>query len=87
MSMKSFNLNSNDHFIPTGNLITHNIPCTHFRNSLCLCVAVFSSLSLNLLPERAATFTVFDDVVQIVSGYQGNKPSAMVIHLISFMSL
>ncbi|XP_026140624.1 protein FAM171A1-like isoform X2 [Carassius auratus] len=34
---------------------------------------VFSSLSLDLLPERAATLMVYDDVVQIVSGYQGSK--------------
>ncbi|XP_062841568.1 protein FAM171A1 [Trichomycterus rosablanca] len=34
---------------------------------------VFSSLSLNLLPERAATLMVYDDVVQIISGYQGSK--------------
>ncbi|XP_042597048.1 protein FAM171A1 [Cyprinus carpio] len=34
---------------------------------------VFSSLSLDLLPERAATLMVYDDVVQIVSGYQDSK--------------
>lgn len=34
---------------------------------------VFSSLSLDLLPERAATLMVYEDVVQIVSGYQGSK--------------
>lgn len=33
--------------------------------------AVFSSLSLGLLPERSATLMVYDDVVQIVSGFQG----------------
>lgn len=32
---------------------------------------VFSSLSLGLLPERSATLMVYDDVVQIVSGFQG----------------
>ncbi|XP_043923440.1 protein FAM171A1 [Protopterus annectens] len=32
---------------------------------------VFSSLSLGLLPERAATLMVYEDVVQIVSGFQG----------------
>uniref|UniRef100_A0A8C5F8J3 Family with sequence similarity 171 member A1 n=1 Tax=Gadus morhua TaxID=8049 RepID=A0A8C5F8J3_GADMO len=32
---------------------------------------VFSSLSLELLPERTATLMVYDDVVQIVSGFQG----------------
>ncbi|XP_026780253.3 protein FAM171A1 [Pangasianodon hypophthalmus] len=34
---------------------------------------VFSSLSLDLLPERAATLIVYDDEVQIVSGYQGSR--------------
>nr|XP_031300440.1 protein FAM171A1 isoform X3 [Camelus dromedarius] len=31
---------------------------------------VFSSLSLGLLPERSATLMVYEDVVQIVSGFQ-----------------
>ncbi|XP_052000102.1 protein FAM171A1-like [Xyrauchen texanus] len=39
---------------------------------------VFSSLSLDLLPERAATLMVYDDVVQIVSGYRGSKPQPWV---------
>lgn len=39
---------------------------------------VFSSLSLDLLPERAATLIVYDDVVQIVSGDQGSKLQARV---------
>ncbi|KAF3691919.1 Protein FAM171A1 Precursor [Channa argus] len=34
---------------------------------------VFSSISLDLLPERAATLTVYEDVVEIVSGLQGLK--------------
>uniref|UniRef100_A0A8C5WK19 Family with sequence similarity 171 member A1 n=1 Tax=Leptobrachium leishanense TaxID=445787 RepID=A0A8C5WK19_9ANUR len=34
---------------------------------------VFSSLSLGLLPERSATLMVYDDVVQIVSGFQGTR--------------
>ncbi|KAK2844564.1 hypothetical protein Q5P01_011223 [Channa striata] len=34
---------------------------------------VFSSISLDLLPERAATLTVYEDVVEIVSGLQGVK--------------
>lgn len=38
-----------------------------------VCFQVFSSLSLDLLPERAATLMVYDDVVQIVSGYQGKS--------------
>lgn len=33
--------------------------------------AVFSSLSLGLLPERSATLMVYEDIVQIVSGFQG----------------
>ncbi|XP_074540544.1 protein FAM171A1 [Halichoeres trimaculatus] len=32
---------------------------------------VFSSISLDLLPERAATLMVYEDVVEIVSGLQG----------------
>ncbi|XP_037641183.1 protein FAM171A1 isoform X1 [Sebastes umbrosus] len=38
---------------------------------------VFSSISLDLLPERAATLTVYEDVVEIVSGLQGlrHQPS------------
>ncbi|CAL8256802.1 unnamed protein product [Boreogadus saida] len=35
---------------------------------------VFSSLSLELLPERTATLMVYDDVIQIVSGFQGTGP-------------
>ncbi|XP_030639428.1 protein FAM171A1 [Chanos chanos] len=34
---------------------------------------VFSSLSLDLLPERPATLMVYEDVVEIVSGYQGSR--------------
>ncbi|XP_034553394.1 protein FAM171A1 isoform X2 [Notolabrus celidotus] len=34
-------------------------------------LVVFSSISLDLLPERAATLTVYEDVVEIVSGLQG----------------
>ncbi|XP_078788765.1 protein FAM171A1 isoform X1 [Oryzias latipes] len=34
---------------------------------------VFSSISLDLLPERAATLMVYEDVVEIVSGLQGVK--------------
>lgn len=34
-------------------------------------VPVFSSISLDLLPERAATLMVYEDVVEIVSGLQG----------------
>lgn len=34
---------------------------------------VFSTLSLNLLPERTATLMVYEDVVQIVSGFQVSR--------------
>ncbi|XP_046906107.1 protein FAM171A1 isoform X4 [Hypomesus transpacificus] len=34
---------------------------------------VFSTLSLDLLPERTATLMVYDDVVQIVSGFQVSR--------------
>lgn len=36
-----------------------------------VCVPVFSSISLDLLPERTATLMVYEDVVEIVSGLQG----------------
>ncbi|KAM7322493.1 protein FAM171A1 isoform X1 [Alexandromys fortis] len=39
---------------------------------------VFSSLSLGLLPERSATLMVYEDVVQIVSGFQGARPQPHV---------
>ncbi|KAM4828894.1 protein FAM171A1 [Thomomys bottae] len=39
---------------------------------------VFSSLSLGLLPERSATLMVYDDIVQIVSGFQGARPQPRV---------
>ncbi|XP_065522545.1 protein FAM171A1 isoform X3 [Lathamus discolor] len=39
---------------------------------------VFSSLSLGLLPERSATLMVYDDVVQIVSGFQGARTQPQV---------
>uniref|UniRef100_A0A8D0C5Q3 Family with sequence similarity 171 member A1 n=1 Tax=Salvator merianae TaxID=96440 RepID=A0A8D0C5Q3_SALMN len=50
---------------------------------------VFSSLSLGLLPERSATLMVYEDVVQIVSGFQGNHTrydltpvTAVSVHLL-----
>ncbi|XP_053569986.1 protein FAM171A1 isoform X2 [Bombina bombina] len=51
---------------------------------------VFSSLSLGLLPERSATLMVYDDIVQIVSGFQGNSSrfdltpvTAVSVHLLN----
>uniref|UniRef100_A0A8C7EIX9 Family with sequence similarity 171 member A1 n=1 Tax=Neovison vison TaxID=452646 RepID=A0A8C7EIX9_NEOVI len=41
-------------------------------------IPVFSSLSLGLLPERSATLMVYEDVVQIVSGFQGARPQPRV---------
>lgn len=34
---------------------------------------MFSSISLDLLPERVATLMVYEDVVEIVSDLQGKK--------------
>ncbi|KAJ3598136.1 hypothetical protein NHX12_001650 [Muraenolepis orangiensis] len=39
---------------------------------------VFSSLSLELLPERTATLMVYHDVIQIVSGFQGPRARPLV---------
>ncbi|MEE6466713.1 hypothetical protein FKM82_007029 [Ascaphus truei] len=51
---------------------------------------VFSSLSLGLLPERSATLMVYEDIVQIVSGFQGNNSrfdltpvTAVSVHLLN----
>ncbi|KAM8735761.1 protein FAM171A1 [Acanthopagrus schlegelii] len=45
--------------------VPNSVPWTPSR------LPVFSSISLDLLPERAATLTVYEDVVEIVSGLQG----------------
>lgn len=43
-------------------------------NCVSVCVSpVFSSISLDLLPERVATLMVYEDVVEIVSDLQGKK--------------
>ncbi|XP_059195579.1 protein FAM171A1 [Centropristis striata] len=47
--------------------VPNSVPWTPSR------LPVFSSISLELLPERAATLTVYEDVVEIVSGLQGLK--------------
>ncbi|XP_061676462.1 protein FAM171A1 [Syngnathoides biaculeatus] len=51
--------------------VPNSVPWTPSR------LPVFSSISLNLLPERSATLTVYDDVVEIVSDFQGfrHQPS------------
>ncbi|KAM9851839.1 protein FAM171A1 [Aulostomus maculatus] len=46
--------------------VPNSVPWTPSR------VPVFTSISLNLLPERAATLMVYDDAVEIVSDLQGN---------------
>ncbi|KAM3872835.1 protein FAM171A1 [Diretmus argenteus] len=45
--------------------VPNSVPWTPSR------LPVFSSISLELLPERAATLMVYDDVIQIASGFQG----------------
>ncbi|XP_061145158.1 protein FAM171A1 [Syngnathus typhle] len=52
--------------------VPNSVPWTPSR------LPVFSSISLNLLPERAATLTVYDDVVEIVSNFQGLRRQASV---------
>lgn len=48
--------------------VSEHLSISHLNQ---LSSTVFSSLSLGLLPERSATLMVYDDVVQIVSGFQG----------------
>ncbi|XP_029306743.1 LOW QUALITY PROTEIN: protein FAM171A1 [Cottoperca gobio] len=48
---------------------------------------VFSSISLDLLPERAATLMVYEDVVEIVSGLQGFRHQPSVHFLRRALSL
>lgn len=47
--------------------VPNSVPWTPVR------LPVFSSISLELLPERAASLMVYDDVVEIVSDFQGFK--------------
>lgn len=41
---------------------------------------VFSSISLDLLPERAATLMVYEDVVEIVPGLQGEHTVCVCLY-------
>ncbi|XP_054478404.1 protein FAM171A1 [Anoplopoma fimbria] len=52
--------------------VPNSVPWTPSR------LPVFSSISLELLPERAATLMVYEDVVEIVSGLQGFRPQPSV---------
>ncbi|KAK9513781.1 hypothetical protein VZT92_027287 [Zoarces viviparus] len=52
--------------------VPNSVPWTPSR------LPVFSSISLDLLPERAATLMVYEDVVEIVSGLQGFRPPPSV---------
>lgn len=52
--------------------VLNSVPWTPSR------LPVFSSISLDLLPERAATLMVYDDVVEIVSGLQGSRHPPIV---------
>lgn len=45
---------------------------------------VFSSISLDLLPERAATLMVYEDVVEIVPGLQGEHTVCVCVQFIVF---
>lgn len=47
--------------------VPNSVPWTPMR------LPVFSSISLELLPERAASLMVYDDVVELVSDFQGFK--------------
>ncbi|XP_040020728.2 protein FAM171A1 isoform X1 [Gasterosteus aculeatus] len=52
--------------------VPNSVPWTPSR------LPVFSSISLDLLPERAATLMVYEDIVEIVSGLQGLRPQPRV---------
>ena len=49
------------------------------QNDWNVCVPVFSSLSLELLPERAATLMVYEDLIHINSGSQGERESVYLV--------
>ncbi|XP_053699642.1 protein FAM171A1 [Synchiropus splendidus] len=52
--------------------VPNSVPWTPSR------LPVFSSISLNLLPERAATLMVYEDVVEILSDFQGFRAQPVV---------
>lgn len=61
--------------------VPNSVPWTPSR------LPVFSSISLDLLPERAATLTVYEDKVEIVSGLQGLRGQPSVHFLRRALSL
>lgn len=61
--------------------VPNSVPWTPTR------LPVFSSISLDLLPERAATLTVYEDKVEIVSGLQGLRGQPSVQFLRRALSL
>ncbi|XP_035500328.1 protein FAM171A1 isoform X1 [Scophthalmus maximus] len=61
--------------------VPNSVPWTPSR------LPVFSSISLDLLPERAATLMVYEDVVEIVSGLQGFRRQPTVHFLRRALSL
>ncbi|XP_004541399.1 protein FAM171A1 isoform X2 [Maylandia zebra] len=61
--------------------VPNSVPWTPSR------LPVFSSISLDLLPERAATLMVYEDVVEIVPGLQGLRVQPRVSFLHRALSL
>ncbi|XP_072316368.1 protein FAM171A1 [Eucyclogobius newberryi] len=61
--------------------VPNSVPWTPTR------LPVFSSISLDLLPERAASLMVYDDVVEIVSDFNGFKDQPIVHFLRRALSL
>uniref|UniRef100_A0A3P8RSM7 Family with sequence similarity 171 member A1 n=1 Tax=Amphiprion percula TaxID=161767 RepID=A0A3P8RSM7_AMPPE len=61
--------------------VPNSVPWTPSR------LPVFSSISLDLLPERAATLMVYEDVVEIISGLQGLRSQPSVHFLRRALSL
>ncbi|KAJ0000399.1 hypothetical protein NQD34_012241 [Periophthalmus magnuspinnatus] len=61
--------------------VPNSVPWTPAR------LPVFSSISLDLLPERAASLMVYDDVIEIVSDFHGFKGQPSVHFLRRALSL